>query len=170
MGKEFIFKSMEKSSGGSGIVLPNHRDLSSSLLGFLDINFSDQNDLSSLLFTASDLEKELNQKCEDLDTDLVNLRGNLGKIIVSWICRSIGAKSALHKLNLNIQGISSCCECPLILLSLFQISNLKSVCVFNLWMLNFEWAFEKSIWGWFFSREFHVILRYASVNHVIYVI
>ena len=145
MGKEFIFKSMEKSSGGSGILLPNHRDLSSSLLGFLDIHFSDQNDLSSLSFTASDLERKLNQKCEDLDTDLVNLRGNLGKIIVSWICRSIGAKSALHKLNLIIQSISSRCECPQILLFLFQISDLKFVCVFNLEYLILNGTYEKSV-------------------------
>ncbi|KAA8544524.1 hypothetical protein F0562_022536 [Nyssa sinensis] len=90
-------------SRGNGVVLPRHRELSPSVLGFLEHHFRTPNDVSS---GASDLETQLKDICVELDADLHNLQSNLNKLLLSWISRSFGAKTALHKLNLKLRNLS----------------------------------------------------------------
>ncbi|KAG5517295.1 hypothetical protein RHGRI_037897 [Rhododendron griersonianum] len=49
--------------------------------------------------TASDLEAKLSGDCAELDAHLLQLYQNLSKLLISWISRSVAAKSAIHKLN-----------------------------------------------------------------------
>ncbi|KAI7980341.1 Homeobox protein knotted-1-like 7 [Camellia lanceoleosa] len=51
--------------------------------------------------TACDLEASLSTERAELDAHLQHLHQNLAKLIISWISRSIAAKSTLHKLNLT---------------------------------------------------------------------
>ncbi|KAL7174458.1 hypothetical protein ACSBR2_033670 [Camellia fascicularis] len=92
--------------------LPNHSELSPRLLGFLDHHFvptlhhnqcssSSVFSLSLSYNTACDLEANLSTECAQLDAHLQHLHQNLAKLIISWISRSIAAKSTLHKLNLT---------------------------------------------------------------------
>ncbi|KAK9274040.1 hypothetical protein L1049_018854 [Liquidambar formosana] len=83
------------------LVLPNHRDLSPHLSRFLDDHFSSHQDLS----TAFDLETQLSENYADLNSGLAGLQKNLTKLVVSWISRSFTAKSALHRLSLNVHNL-----------------------------------------------------------------
>lgn len=49
--------------------------------------------------TASDLEAKLSGDCAELDAHLLQLYQSLSKLLISWISRSVAAKSAIHKLN-----------------------------------------------------------------------
>ncbi|CAK9173002.1 unnamed protein product [Ilex paraguariensis] len=83
-------------SSSRRIVLPNRSELSSHLVDFLDVHFRTHNDLSSSFsYTAT----YLGENCVGLETHTANLQKNLGKLIVSWISRSIRAKTAFHKLK-----------------------------------------------------------------------
>ncbi|GFS37842.1 RINT-1 / TIP-1 family [Actinidia rufa] len=89
--------------------LPDHRDLSPNLLGFLHHNFTTTTAATAnhrqrftlLHDRACDLAEGLTAECAESDAHLLHLQQNLPKLLISWICRSIAAKTALHSLTRN---------------------------------------------------------------------
>ncbi|XP_062120576.1 RINT1-like protein MAG2L [Humulus lupulus] len=89
--------------GSATPALPKHSDLSSEQLSFLDQHFRTPKDLphkAPLLLSA------LGRNCSDLDRDLLHLQTSLTKSCVSWISHSFEAKTAAHRLNLDLQNLS----------------------------------------------------------------
>ncbi|THF94791.1 hypothetical protein TEA_024652 [Camellia sinensis var. sinensis] len=115
------------------------------LLGFLDHHFAttlqnNQSSSSSSAFslslsykynTACDLEANLSRECAELAAHPQHLHQNLAKLIISWISRSIAAKSTLHKLNLTtmspyeIQKMMSE-DLPQLAMELSRVENIRS--------------------------------------------
>ncbi|XP_057482985.1 RINT1-like protein MAG2L [Actinidia eriantha] len=89
--------------------LPDHRDLSPNLLGFLHHNFTTntaatdnhRHHFTLLHDRACDLAEGLTAECAESDAHLLHLQQNLPKLLISWISRSIAAKTALHSLTRN---------------------------------------------------------------------
>ncbi|XP_031402095.1 RINT1-like protein MAG2L [Punica granatum] len=88
----------------TGSVLPKLTELSPHQLAFLDEHLRSREDLSAV----PGLSAELSRSCSDLDDSLVSLRRHLIKLAVSWIYRSIGAKSSIQKLSFKLENLSLC--------------------------------------------------------------
>ncbi|KAI3414617.1 uncharacterized protein J3R85_016028 [Psidium guajava] len=84
--------------------LPPCAELSSQHAAFLDAHLASREDLSS----AADLSSELGRMCADLDVDLAALRGRIARLAVSWIYRSLGAKSLIQKSLVKLENLSVC--------------------------------------------------------------
>lgn len=89
---------------GAGSVLPKLGELSPQQLAFLDKHLRRWEDLSAV----PGLCAELSRSCSDLDGSLVNLRRHLTKLAVSWIYRSVGARSSIQKLSFKLEDLSLC--------------------------------------------------------------
>ncbi|CAM8892682.1 unnamed protein product [Rhodiola kirilowii] len=83
--------------------LPDRRELSRNQLGLLSENFRTIDDLKDNAFL---LRTQLSTICTAAETDLERLQHKLGKVVVSWIYRSVCAKRDVEKLNLNVQKLS----------------------------------------------------------------
>ncbi|KAF5952511.1 hypothetical protein HYC85_010455 [Camellia sinensis] len=116
------------------------------LLGYLDRHFAttpqnNQSSSSSSAFsfslslsykynTACDLEANLSRECAELAAHPQHLHQNLAKLIISWISRSIAAKSTLHKLNLTTMspyGIQKMMseDLPQLAMELSRVENIR---------------------------------------------
>ncbi|BFG30806.1 hypothetical protein CerSpe_170800 [Prunus speciosa] len=83
--------------------LPKHTDISKDQLSFLNQQFRTQEDV---LDKAPHLLTALHSHCSDLTSHLLDFQTTLNRRTVSWICRSLSAKTALHNLNLSLQNLS----------------------------------------------------------------
>ncbi|CAL5380082.1 unnamed protein product [Camellia sinensis] len=92
--------------------------------------FSFSLSLSYKYNTACDLEANLSRECAELAAHPQHLHQNLAKLIISWISRSIAAKSTLHKLNLTtmspyeIQKMMSE-DSPQLAMELSRVENIR---------------------------------------------
>ncbi|CAL5380066.1 unnamed protein product [Camellia sinensis] len=112
--------------------------------GYLDRHFAttlqnNQSSSSSSAFslslsykynTACDLEANLSRECAELAAHPQHLHQNLAKLIISWISRSIAAKSTLHKLNLTTMspyGIQKMMseDLPQLAMELSRVENIR---------------------------------------------
>lgn len=82
--------------------LPPSAELSPQLVAILDAHFASPGDLPG----AADLSSELGRRCADLDGDLAALRGRIARLAVSWIYRSLGAKSLIQKSLVKLENLS----------------------------------------------------------------
>lgn len=93
--------------------LPKHTELSPQQFAFLEEHFQAREDL---LVGAPHVLAALNQRCADLDADLLHLGRDLANRAVSWISRSFAARTSIHHLNLKIENLSLRCAPRLSLL------------------------------------------------------
>ncbi|KAF5952526.1 hypothetical protein HYC85_010470 [Camellia sinensis] len=131
--------------GGNGVAESHRAIPMPRLLGFLDHHFAttlqnNQSSSSSSAFslslsykynTACDLEANLSRECAELAAHPQHLHQNLAKLIISWISRSIAAKSTLHKLNLTTMspyGIQKMMseDLPQLAMELSRVENIRS--------------------------------------------
>lgn len=84
-------------------VLPKHTELSPQQFAFLEEHFRTREDL---LVGAPHVSAALNQRCADLDADLLHLQRDLSNRAVSWISRSFAARTSIHRLNLKLENLS----------------------------------------------------------------
>ncbi|XP_062173130.1 RINT1-like protein MAG2L isoform X1 [Alnus glutinosa] len=87
-------------------VLPKHTELSPEQFAFLEEHFRAREDL---LVGAPHVLAALNERCADLDADLLHLGRDLANRAVSWISRSFAARTSIHHLNLKIENLSLRC-------------------------------------------------------------
>ncbi|CAL5380076.1 unnamed protein product [Camellia sinensis] len=93
-------------------------------------SFSFSLSLSYKYNTACDLEANLSRECAELAAHPQHLHQNLAKLIISWISRSIAAKSTLHKLNLTTMspyGIQKMMseDLPQLAMELSRVENIR---------------------------------------------
>ncbi|RCV14608.1 hypothetical protein SETIT_2G439400v2 [Setaria italica] len=74
---------------------PRPRPPPASLRGFLDAHFASPDDLAA----APALAELLRRECAELDASLRRLEAQLGAAAASWLARSAGARSGLHRIR-----------------------------------------------------------------------
>lgn len=84
------------------LILPSPADLTPHQLTFLKDSFTSA---QHLLSTSSDLSSQLAKACSDRDRELVSLRKKLVKLTVSWIYRSIVAKSSIQNASVKLENL-----------------------------------------------------------------
>ncbi|KAL3718518.1 hypothetical protein ACJRO7_003617 [Eucalyptus globulus] len=83
---------------------PRAAELSPQHVAFLDAHLASRGDLPA----AAGLAAELDRRCADLDGDLAALRGRIARLAVSWIYRSLGAKSLIQRSLAKLENLSAC--------------------------------------------------------------
>lgn len=78
--------------------LPNHTELSSSIIQYLDENFKSYDDLAK----ASDLASQLTDECRKIDESLHDVHAKIAHRIVEWTSRSQNIGDLLRKLRLEM--------------------------------------------------------------------